>query len=85
MKYVYVLINNKDFEEVVEVVGVYSTLDRAIMEGRRYYENNIFDNSKIVAVPHEWEDSIWLLFEVYGEKEYDRKLWGYIQRYEVKE
>lgn len=82
MKEVYVLINNKDFEEVV---GVYSTLGKAIMEGRRYYENNIFDNSKIVAVPHEWEDNVWLLFEVYGEKKYDRTLWGYIQRYEVKE
>ena len=83
MKEVYVLINNADFGEVV--VGVYSTLGRAIMEGRRYYENNIFDNSKIVVVPNEWEDSIWFLFEVYGKKEYDRILRGYIQRYEVKE
>ena len=83
MKYVYVLINNKDFEEEVEVVDVYSTLDRAIMEGRRYYENKIFDNSKIVAITHEWEDNCWLLFS--GEGKYKRTPCGYIQRYEVKE
>lgn len=82
MKEVYVLINITDFENVV---GVYSTLDRAIIEGRRYYKNIIFNNSKIVAVPHEWEDNAWLLFDVYGEKKYDRTLLGYIQRYKVKE
>ena len=83
MKEVYVIINNRDFEEVV--VDVYSTLDRAIMESRRYYEDNMFDDSKIVVVPHEWEDDVWLVFEVYGEKKYNRTLRGYIQRYEVKE
>ena len=51
MKEVYVLINNTGFENVV---GVYSTLDRAIIEGRRYYEDNIFDNLKMVIVPDEW-------------------------------
>ena len=73
MKEVYVLINNTGFENVV---GVYSTLDRAIIEGRRYYEDNIF------VVPDEWEDNCWLLFS--GEEKYKRTPCGYIQRYEVK-
>lgn len=80
MKEVYVLINNTNFEEVV---GVYSTLDRAIIEGRRYYEDNIFDNLKMVIVPDEWEDYCWLLFS--SEGKYKRTPCGYIQRYEIKE
>ena len=79
MEEVYVLINNTDFENVV---GVYSTLDRAIFEGRRYYEDNIFDNLKMVVAPDEWEDNCWLLFS--GEGKYKRTPCGYIQRYEVK-
>lgn len=82
MKEVYVLINDVDFQEVI---GIYSTLYGAIMAGREYYEDNIFDDSKIVAVPEKGGDNVWLLFEVYDDGEYERTLWGYIQRFEVKE
>ena len=81
MEEVYVLINTTDFDNVV---GVYSTLDRAISEGRKYYEDNIFDNLKMVVAPDEWEDNCWLLFSGEGEGKYKRTPCGYIQRYEVK-
>lgn len=81
MKEVYVLINNiMDFKELA---GIYSTLDGAIMAGRKCYEDNISDNLEMVITLDEWEDDCWLLFS--GGGKYKRTPWGYIQRFEVKE